>query len=114
MWTGFIESVRANAKELAETTAGESVFILDNSGPVYYLVTGIKNPTPYDDPQAHAVGVNGQAEVIAAIEQGRISYVCMNPLGADILAPVRLEDYVQTRMERVRDLGFCTLYRSRF
>jgi hypothetical protein len=114
MWTDFIESVRANAKELTESTAGESVFILDNSGPVYYLVTGIKNPTPYDDPQAHAFGVNGQAEVIAAIEQGRISYVCMNPLGADILAPVRLEDYVQTRMERVRDLGFCTLYRSRF
>jgi hypothetical protein len=112
MWADFLESVRANAKSLTESTHGESVFILDNSGPVYYLVTGIKNPTPYDDPQAHAFGVNGQAEVIAAIEQGRISYVCVNPLGADPLAPVLLEDYVQTRMERIRDLGFCTLYRN--
>ncbi len=114
MWADFLKSVRTNAQILTESTGGESVFILDNSGPIYYLVTGIKNPTPYDDPQAHAFGVNGQAEVIAAIEQGRISYVCMNPLGADDLAPALLEDYVPRHMERIRDLGFCTLYRNRF
>jgi hypothetical protein len=110
----FLESVRANAKTLTESAGGESVFILDNSGPLYYLVTGIRNPTPFDDPQAHAFGVNGQAEVISAIDQGRISYVCIHPLGDDPLAPVLLEDYVQRRMERISDLGFCILYRNRF
>jgi hypothetical protein len=114
MSAGFLESVRTNAKKLTESTAGESVFILDNAAAIYYLVTGIKNPTPYDDPHAQAFGVNGQAEVIAALEQGRISYVCMNPLGSDPLAPTLLEDYVPKQMERIRDLGFCTLYRNPF
>jgi len=112
MRTGFLESLRSNARSLTEGTVGETVFILDNSCSLYYLITGIKNPTPFDYPQATSFGVNGEEEVVDAVEEGRISYVCMNPLGADPLAPVLLEDYVQSRMERICNIGFCTLYRS--
>ncbi|MBI4758740.1 MAG: hypothetical protein HY783_07040 [Chloroflexi bacterium] len=96
-----------------EITNGEQLFILSPSAGLYYLVTGLKNPTPFDYPLVTAFGQSGQAEVIAAIKQQRIRSVCLTPLGSDHLKPALLESYVQDNMERSHDIGFCTLYRNR-
>jgi len=109
----FIEGVRAQTKMLMEFTNGEQLFILSPSAGSYYLVTGLKNPTPFDYPLVTAFGQNGQAEVIAAIKQQQIRSVCLTPLGSDHLKPALLESYVQDNMERSHDIGFCTLYRNR-
>lgn len=108
----YVEEVRSQAEMLKRYTGGEPTFILNPSAAFYYLLTGMKNPTPYDFPLACAFGRNGEAEVIEGIQQGRIRYVCISPLGSDELAPVQLERYVLEHMEPMRDVGFCTLYRS--
>jgi hypothetical protein len=113
MGTDFLQAVRVQTESLAEITGSEPVFILHPSASLYYLLTGVQNPTPFDYPIVSAFGCNGQAEVIAAIEQQRVGYVCMGSLGSYALKPARLESYVQEHMEPIRDVGFCTLYRPR-
>ncbi len=113
MYPEYVEEVHSQAERLKQYTGGQPTFISGASAAFYYLLTGMKNPTPYDFPLAGAFGRNGQAEIIEDIRRGHIQYVCMSPLGDDELAPVQLERYVLERMEPVCDVGFCTLYRSR-
>lgn len=112
MYPDSIEEVRAQAERLKQYTGGQPAFISSPSAAFYYLLMEMKNPTPYDFPLAGAFGRHGEAEIIEAIQQGRIRYVCMSPLGGDELAPVELERYVLEHMELMCDVGFCTLYRS--
>ncbi|MBC7261057.1 MAG: hypothetical protein H5T63_03505, partial [Chloroflexi bacterium] len=111
MQADYVEGVRSQAESLKQYTDGEPTFILNPSAAFYYLLTGIKNPTPYDFPFAGAFGLNGEAEVIEAIQQGRIRYVCITPLAFGELTPIQLERYVLEHMEPTHDVGFCTLYR---
>lgn len=114
MYPEYVEEVRSRAERLKQYTGGEPTFILNPSAAFYYLLTGMKNPTPYDFPLAGAFGRDGQAEIIENIQQGHIHYVCISPLGSDELAPVQLERYVLEHMEPMYDVGFCTLYRRRY
>lgn len=105
-------AMEANARDLAREVAGQgATFILSPSAGLYYLLSGLQNPTPYDFPLTTAFGVNGQEEVIAAITAGRIRQVCLARPHPD-LQPVRLVTYVQSQMEPYQDLGWCTLYRA--
>ena len=97
-----------------EIPASSSLFFLGSEAGFFYLVTGIKNPTPFDNPLATAFGLQGEQTVIAAIARGQIHYVCLNRHDVHPeLMPHRLVDFVQTSMEPVRDMGECVLYRSR-
>lgn len=79
-------------------------------------MAGLKNPTPFDYPLATAFGRKGESEVVAAISRRQICTVCLDSRGLSPLTPLRpviLVRYVQEHMELSRDLGFCTLHRTR-
>jgi hypothetical protein len=97
---------------LADHTAGESLLILSPDASLYYLISGWKNPTPFDFPLESAFGTSGVKEVITALEQQRIRAVCMQKI-AWPLAPVELERYVESTLRRDGKAGSCYLYRVR-
>lgn len=107
----FLESMRTQSESLKAADDG-SLFIASPSAGLYYLVTEIKNPTPFDYPLVTAFGKDGQAQVIAAIQQQQIRSVCLTRLGSYYLKPSLIEDFVQEHMEPGRDFGFCTLYHT--
>lgn len=111
--TAFLDALSAQTQSLAQVAIGDQLLIINPSAGLYYLITGLKNPTPFDYPLVTAFGRNGQGQVIAAIQQQQIRSVCLTPLGSYYLKPALLEDFVQEHMEPIRDLGFCTLYHTR-
>jgi hypothetical protein len=105
-------SIRNQAQWLADHTAGESLFILSPDASLYYLISGRKNPTPFDFPLKSAFGTSGVKEVMMALEQRRIRAVCMQKI-AWPLAPVELESYVESTLRMDGRAGSCNLYRVR-
>lgn len=83
-------AVRRVGAELAEVT-GPRVFLLRADAALMYLVTDLRNPTPYDYPLASVFGPHGQCEVIAALASGRIRYCCWAPILGGPLTPTELE-----------------------
>ncbi len=107
------EDYAAHARRLAAVAAGDQPFLLIPEAGFYYLLTGLKNPTPYDYPYVTTFGPRGQRDVIASIAEGRIRTVCFAAQGPIILRPAELARYVQEQMTRGEDAGACTLYRRR-
>ena len=105
-------SIRHQAQWLAAHTAGESLLMLSPDASLYYLISGWKNPTPFDFPLESAFGTSGVTEVMSALEQRRIRAVCMQKI-AWPLAPVELERYVESTLRRDGNAGSCNLYRVR-
>jgi 4-amino-4-deoxy-L-arabinose transferase-like glycosyltransferase len=106
----FVADTDVQAQVLRDSVRGDDTFILSLPAAFYYHVTGLRNPTPFDFPLSTAFGLHGQEEVIEAIEQGQVCWVCVSPLGTHAFAPVRLERFVLAHMEQVRETGWCTLY----
>lgn len=99
------EQARSMASEL-----GPEAFIVSSRAGFWYLVTGVRNPTPWDWPGVTSMGTRGQDEAVARIVRGEIANVCLDTRDWG-LNPRRLEEAVAAHMERVRDLGPCVLYR---
>lgn len=104
--------ILAHARAL-DDAAGAGTFLLMPEAGLYYLITGLKNPTPFDYPYVTAFGRRGQQQTMAAIATGRIRTVCLAASGPPPLRPVDLERYVQEQMEPGPDVGVCRLYRRR-
>ncbi len=98
---------------LQEASAAERPFLLTPYAAFTYLVTGLENPTPFDYPLITAFGRNGAADLMRAIEQGRIRSVCMARDSRFPFTPHELRQFVSAHMEAVTDLEFCTVYRTR-
>lgn len=107
------DDIAQRARRLSAAAAGERPFLLIPEAGMYYLLTGLKNPTPYDYPYVTTFGPRGERDVIASIEQGRLSSVCFAARGPAALRPVEISRYVDERMVRGEDAGACTLYRRR-
>jgi hypothetical protein len=103
---------------LAEYAPDGKIFLVFPEAGLGYLASGQKNPTPFDYPIVSAFGLTGEQNVIQRIAKGEIRTVCMRSLAhahprLEVLRPARLEEHIQTHMERIEDLGLCTLYTSR-
>ena len=98
---------RANA--LRGAAVDGSLFLLVPDAGLYYLVSGLRNPTPFDYPLGTAFGRTGEADLAAAIEAGRVTRVCMSTV-AGTMAPGRLQAAVAAHLQPRTDLGACTLY----
>lgn len=105
--------LRDDGRRLAASADRGRLLILTTFPSVLYLVSGARNPTPFDYPLVTAFGLNGSARVLAALESGAIGSVCSAPVAAESQRPRDLERFVQTRMSRISDLGPCTLYQRR-
>ena len=91
---------------------GRTFFIAPYAG-FYYMVGGLRNPTPYDYPYAVALGSNGVAEIEDAIRAGRIERVCVDRGGIPELKAYELERYVHRNMVRQPVPDFCEQYTRR-
>jgi hypothetical protein len=68
-----------NATHLTVSTGG-SVLILRPDAAIWYLGSGLRNPTKYDFPYASTFGPKGQQRVIEAIRAGEVPWVCIDPV----------------------------------
>jgi hypothetical protein len=104
--------IKTSLRELDQSVNDQPIFFLTANASLLYLVSGFKNPTPYDYPLVTAFGLHGEEQTIAAIEAGRIEFVCYYPLPLRYpLRPQQLSEYVEDRMEFIQDIGICQLYK---
>lgn len=102
--------LREHAQSLVRESAGAKILLLIPNASLYYLASGLKNPSRYDFPMAATLGAEGEEEVIRALTERRIQAVCLQKNHGPI-ALRTIEQYVETRLQRGADLGFCTMYR---
>ena len=100
---------------LDAATGGQPVFFMSRYAGFYYLITGLKNPTPFDFTYSTAFGRKGQQQVVASLAQRRILFLCIDTEEdrGGPLFPQLIRTYVDQSMDRYRDLGICVLYRAR-
>jgi hypothetical protein len=94
-------------RELARDSEG-ATFLLAPDAARCYLLSGIRNPTPYDYPYRTAFGHHGEREAAEAIRRGEISTVVVEPGDPD-LAAWPLIHTVQEALSPIADVG-CTVY----
>jgi hypothetical protein len=97
------------APQLAAAFGEEALIVSPRAG-FLYLVTGARNPTPFDWLSVNNVDGRDEAELIGAIARGAIPVACVDPEDWG-LNPRRLEQAIRDHLERVADLGPCVLYR---
>jgi hypothetical protein len=107
-----IGQLQEKAIGLRSSAGDGATFILATDAARYYLLTGIRNPTPYDYPYATAFGVHGERRTSEAIRRGQVTSVLLDmPDGS--LSPRGLIETVRETMTPVAELGG-TLYRQDF
>ncbi len=106
-----VEGIAASAADLRAITGG-SVFLLRPDAAVWYLLSGLRNPTPYDYPFASTFGPTGQQQLAANLSSGRVRFCCWVPANAGPLTPVVLEDCV-TGLPVVARIGAGTVVTAR-
>jgi hypothetical protein len=99
----------AHAAALKSVAPGGSLFLLVPNAGLYYLVSGLKNPTPFDYPLGTAFGRTGEADLEVDLATLRLRQLCMSRVEGS-MAPERLQQAVFARLAPRADLGPCTLY----
>jgi hypothetical protein len=102
-------AILGNADRLRGALGPSPLMVMNDAG-MYYLVAGLRNPTPFDEPHLMNFGTHGQADVIAALAAGSIGPVCFRAVGG-ALNPAAIEQYVESHMTRGEDFGVCVAYR---
>jgi hypothetical protein len=105
-----IEQMKRDIGTLKEAAVTSPVFLLTDEAGFYYLISGIKNPTSIDYPMVAAMGKNGEADMIQAIQASKGSWVCVESYREPLLRPARVEEFIRSQLQFVKRLGFCDLY----
>jgi len=58
-----------------------------------------------------SMGKDGEERMIKSLQTRQISFVCFRPYPDVRLRPLRLQTFIETRMQFVSELDFCTLYK---
>jgi hypothetical protein len=96
---------------IREAAHGQPLFLLVGDAPLWYLGSGVTNPTRFDYPLASTFGRDGQAEVIESIRNGRVQRVCLQKSDDwQGLPPTELLAFVRTRMQPGEDAGPCRIF----
>jgi len=106
----MIEFLDRSARALRDESDPARTFLLTRSAGLWYALSGMRNPTPFDYPLLTAFGLDGQVAVRQAIVDGGITTVCMEPITGYYLAARELEAYVQQAMRPGEEVGACRLY----
>jgi hypothetical protein len=105
------KAVARNAAIIARAARGQPMFLLMRDAGLYYLLSGVRNPTRFDLPVAIEFGRSGEEEVGRQILDGSIPRVCVESTqdwGRN--TPLRIMRFVRQRMRPVANLGVCRLY----
>ena len=91
---------------------GKKAFIIGMNPGFYYLAADIRNPTPYDYPVNSVMGIEGENKIMAMIDNNQIPMIIVMPPPVAWMPmwPHRLVRYVETRMQKTEDSGFCTVF----
>ncbi len=102
--------IRAQAAALRDATGAGPVFIVIPTAGFWYLASGARNPTPFDIPARTATGAHGIDRLLARLEAGEITRVCLDdgPPGRQSL--VEVETFVRHHFDGGPDVGPCTMY----
>ena len=92
--------------------ADEPQFLAMREAGFYYLLSDVRNPTPYDFPLATAFGRTGQEELVARIRRGEIAAVCLGFSRGGDLTPRPVVDAVRTTMKPGLPMPLCRVYRT--
>ncbi len=106
---GQLEEARGLRAEVRRYTGDAPVLFMSTGASYFYILTGIQNPSPFDFPLVADFGLHGEDETVAAIADGAIPWVCIQPMGDYYLRPAALEEYVLSHLQPVADLGICQL-----
>jgi hypothetical protein len=105
--------LRGRIERVAELAAGRPTFLLGrNTGP-HYLVAGIRNPSAFDFPYRSILRRDGESEIIAAIQAGRIPQVIEFDEPEDAQTPVLLRNWVRRHLTAAAAEGPLVLYVNR-
>ena len=106
--------VRQRSAALRQHVGHGELLILDLDASLYYLVGGLRNPTPFDYPLVNSLGPGGQQQVIAAIDRGEIRDVCL-PSSRDqtYLTPLLLDRHVREHLQSGPDVGLCEIFSAK-
>jgi hypothetical protein len=108
-----INEIGTSALALSEAAhRGERPFLLSPGAGLFYLVSGAKNPTPFDYPLVTAFGRDGEADVISSFVRGSISSIWVDTeiLAIPRLRPMRLLIYLGAYGKPGEKLGIFTPY----
>jgi hypothetical protein len=112
MYRSRAAQLAAHARALRTAAPSGRLLLLVPDASLYYLVSGLVNPTPFDYPLVTAFGRTGETGLVRSIEDGRLRQVCMRPV-AGPMAPAILQQAVLARLQVTADLGACVLYNTR-
>ena len=92
-----------------------TVFIAREDGGYLYLITGTRNPLPYDIVERSDLGSAGVVGLIGRLRRGDARFVCIHPPFPDgsarnPLHATRLDRWVRDRFTPVASLPSCDLY----
>jgi hypothetical protein len=112
MYREQLAELDARARALRAAAPSGRLFLLLPDASLYYLISGLENPTPFDYPLVTAFGRTGEAEMVDSLAAGRLGQVCMRPIEGS-MAPARLQDAVRLHLRPKANLAVCTLYGPR-
>lgn len=105
--------LEAQVQGLARLAAGgEPLFLLSPEAALFYLTTGLRNPTPIDYPIPACFGVHGERDLIAALAGRRLRAVCLDRNFPGNSRPRQIYSYVLENMRPGHDAGVCTVYET--
>lgn len=112
MHSAWHDKVARMANDIRQNAVDDHPFILGAYSGFYYLLTDLKNPTPFDLPMKTSMGRHGIGQVMEAIEQGRIqqALVYSRPDPDFKLRPVELEELIRSTMKEGAQFGDFTAY----
>lgn len=94
---------------------GGGIFLVSPEASLYYLTTGLRNPTLHDDVTTAGFRPSDEENLIRAATRGALGAVCVD--NADFqapafarLRPARFEQYVRQHFQPGPQAGVCSLY----
>lgn len=108
---GQWQEIDGGAKELRSRIGADAkVLILSQEAGLLYMAGRMRNPTPYDYPDAFEFGAGGVERVKAALVNYTINYTCISRRYGPGLEPVRVIATVQAHSRLVARLRACDLW----
>jgi hypothetical protein len=106
-----VEALKQLRQQLVAVANHGPLLLATHEAGFLYLITGIKNPTSIDYPMVASMGKHGEERMIKSLQTRQISFVCFRPYPDVRLRPLRLQTFIETQMQFVSELDFCTLYK---
>jgi hypothetical protein len=101
------------ASAIRREAHGKPLFLVFSRAGLYYLLSGVRNPTRYDYPLVSAVGTSGQEAIIQALADRRLTRLCLDERPGARFSLDRLIGFVHGNLVPGSRLGPCRLYRVR-